>query len=595
MPSKTSNGIYAYLLLLLFCATGAAQQENYKPMMRLRRPVSLAVMDGHLFVANQRSGSISVIDIKNQSLVDELEVGSQLADLKVLAGGRYLLAVGQSPGQVILLRRRGAKLEVKQQLKIQGAPVSVTISTSGRFVTVASLWARQLSVLAVEGDPKDALVLRRIRTIDLPFSPRQQLLVKDDSLLVVADGFAGGLAFYDTSSWKRKAYRSVHGHNIAGLAVSPNGKELYISQQVLEPNVPTTRDMVFYGFVIGNLVRAVSFDNLLARTGQLDQPEPVAHWSLYPVGSTGSATGDPGQILVQKSGLSVVCLSGVDEIGIRAQGKHYFSRLKVGRRPVALVMAPDGNLIYVANQFADSISLVDWRQGWVTKTIFLGPMPPLSEVDRGQILFYDAKLSLHGWYSCHSCHTDGHTIGMLNDNFGDDTFGTPKRVLSLLGAGQSGPWAWKGTQADLAVQVRKSIQITMQGAEEKRDSDANVKALTAFISSFKSAPGVDRARGKLDPVVIKRGKRVFERYDCARCHPSPSFTKARTYDVGVHDQEGARKFNPPSLLGVSQLPAFFHNNQTRRLRDVFTEFNHEDGREIGKEELDDLLAYLRGL
>ena len=39
--------------------------------------------------------------------------------------------------------------------------------------------------------------------------------------------------------------------------------------------------------------------------------------------------------------------------------------------------------------------------------------------------------------SCHSCHTDGHTSGRLADTLGDDTFGTPKRVLSLLGLGAS--------------------------------------------------------------------------------------------------------------------------------------------------------------
>ena len=53
--------------------------------------------------------------------------------------------------------------------------------------------------------------------------------------------------------------------------------------------------------------------------------------------------------------------------------------------------------------------------------------------------------------SCHSCHPDGHTNGLLNDNLGDGNFGAPKRVLSLLGVGQTGPWAWNGGVADLGV------------------------------------------------------------------------------------------------------------------------------------------------
>ena len=55
-----------------------------------------------------------------------------------------------------------------------------------------------------------------------------------------------------------------------------------------------------------------------------------------------------------------------------------------------------------------------------------------------------AKLAHDGWFSCHSCHTDGHTNSRLNDSLGDGSFGAPKRVLSLLGVNDTAPWAWNG-------------------------------------------------------------------------------------------------------------------------------------------------------
>ena len=69
----------------------------------------------------------------------------------------------------------------------------------------------------------------------------------------------------------------------------------------------------------------------------------------------------------------------------------------------------------------------------VLDQISLGARPELSAAERGEDLFYDARLSLQGWLSCHSCHTDGHSSGKLADTFSDTTFGTPKRILSLLG------------------------------------------------------------------------------------------------------------------------------------------------------------------
>ena len=38
------------------------------------------------------------------------------------------------------------------------------------------------------------------------------------------------------------------------------------------------------------------------------------------------------------------------------------------------------------------------------------------------------------WYSCHSCHTDGHTTGEIGGNtLGDGHYGAPKRIMTLLG------------------------------------------------------------------------------------------------------------------------------------------------------------------
>ena len=93
----------------------------------------------------------------------------------------------------------------------------------------------------------------------------------------------------------------------------------------------------------------------------------------------------------------------------------------------------------MANTLGDSVSVVDLAKGTVLKEISLGRQSPLGPAERGEQLFYDARLSLEGWFSCHSCHSDGHSNGRLNDNLGDGGFGNmPKyrafstRVLHQL-------------------------------------------------------------------------------------------------------------------------------------------------------------------
>src|SRR5262245_17127001 len=102
--------------------------------------------------------------------------------------------------------------------------------------------------------------------------------------------------------------------------------------------------------------------------------------------------------------------------------------------------------------------------------------PRLSLAQRGELLFYDARLSHDGWMSCHSCHTDGHSNDQMNDNFSDRSFGSPKRVLSLLGVKDTLPLAWSGQVKTLEEQIQNSVTSTMQREDPLPNEDARAIA-----------------------------------------------------------------------------------------------------------------------
>src|SRR4029078_11970428 len=117
---------------------------------------------------------------------------------------------------------------------------------------------------------------------------------------------------------------------------------------------------------------------------------------------------------------------------------------------------------------------------------------PLTLAQRGELLFYDARLSHDGWLSCHSCHTDGHANGQKNDNFSDRSFGAAKRVLSLLGVADTLPLAWNGQGPRLERQIHNSVQSTMQREDALAGED--VTALAAFLKSLALPPHLDELR-----------------------------------------------------------------------------------------------------
>jgi cytochrome c peroxidase len=186
---------------------------------------------------------------------------------------------------------------------------------------------------------------------------------------------------------------------------------------------------------------------------------------------------------------------------------------------------------------------------------------------------------------------DGHSNGLLNDNLSDGSFGTPKRVLSLLGVKDTPPWAWNGSVRDLKDQVRKSIEITMRGA---RPTEEQVEDLAAFLGTLPPPPPL-RPEAAATAAAIRRGKELFHEQGCAGCHVPPVYTSGKTYDVNLADEVGNTMFNPPSLRGVGQGGPYFHDNRAASLEALFTAHRHQLKKELAKEELADLLAFLRSL
>jgi cytochrome c peroxidase len=196
--------------------------------------------------------------------------------------------------------------------------------------------------------------------------------------------------------------------------------------------------------------------------------------------------------------------------------------------------------------------------------------------------------------SCHSCHSDGHTNYQLADTLGDGTQGTPKRVLTLRGTRLTDPWAWNGQVRSLNDQVRKSLETTMHA---KGITPQQVDDLTAFLHTLAPPPPLQPATDEpQDQTQLARGSALFNQLGCAKCHVPPlTYTSSDAYDVGLEDEKGQRKFNPPSLRGVSQGYSFFHDGRAKQLEDVFTIHGHQLDRPLEKAELADLLRYLRSL
>jgi DNA-binding beta-propeller fold protein YncE len=567
-----------YLLVpfLLGVAAAVAGAPTRTPP-RLRHPVAAAFLaDARLLaVANQRSGTVSLVDVANAEIRQEIDLGTHLTDLVTFRDGKQLLATDDVKHELIVLAFDGSRLTARARLAVAPYPASVAVLADGKRATVVSLWPRRVQAIDLAGGPRVA------HSIALPFAPRGQCVLPDGKV-VVADGFGGHLAVIDPAAGRLDATYSFTGHNIRGLAVGRDGNELLVSHQRLDPKAPTTEANITGGVLMQNVVRAIPLGRLRGPGADLDGVGRVVR-----LGTTGRGAGDPAGIVAAGTDLAVA-LAGVHEVmWLKSDGSHV-RRVAVGRRPTAL--DAHGKRLVALNTLDDSLAVLEGDR--VVRTIPLGPRPTLTYADKGERLFYDARLSRDGWLSCQSCHPDGHTHGLLADTLGDGTYGTPKRTLTLLNTRLTDPWGWTGQFRSIQDQVRSSVATTLH-APAVRWQD--VEDLTSFLAILPPPPPFEPAEGAADQARIDRGRRVFDERGCNHCHVGPlTYTSWETFDVGLADEKGQRKFNPPSLRGVGHGTRFLHDNRAKSLDGVFRRHHHKIGAATDAE-IDDLVRFLRSL
>lgn len=583
-PLKVGRMGIGLLMLLAACRlapVACAAEPPGETAGKLRRPVALGVLDGRVWVAQGRSGELTVLDDRFR-VAAEFPVAARLADMVVARTRRQIYVIDAAQHRVLSITapRLGEcapPLPASPLVALPGPSVRLALSPSEQILVASSVWARSITLVhwRSERQPPTSWIVR------LPFSPRAIVFLGSDRWLLAADAFGGKLAVIDLRGKQPLRQFSLRGHNIRALALSGDGRQVYVTHQRLDPVGRTEFDDVHWGTFVQNVYHVLQTKALLSR-----ETAPTEGSWVEKLGRTGRAAGDPGPIWTGRDGALAVASSGVGDLFITQTS--YAQRLRVGRRPIAMTKV--GSQLFVANQMDDTLSRVDLASGQLQQTIAFGPAPPITPRDRGERLFFDARLAHDGWMSCHSCHAEGHTIGARVDTLGDGDYGAPKRVPSLLGTEGTGPWAWDGSMPTLEAQIRKSVRKTMHGHPL---GEQQVQDLAAYLRSLKPPPP---AQPTPDRQTLRAGRRVFETRGCAKCHQGRRHTTSGVFHVGLKDENGRSAFNPPSLRGVGQRAPLFHDGRAANLDAVLDRFRHQLGNQpLGARARATLLAYLRSL
>ena len=595
---RTLIGLAPALLLLL--AWGQPARPVAPPAVMVdRSPSDLALAPDGAFAltANTTADTVSLVDLKSGRVVVETGVGHGPFGIALARDGKMGVVTNRLADSITILAVSPRGLKAEATIAVGDEPRGVAISPDGKtaFVVLAGESALAWVDLANQ---------RVEQRVSVGTEPWHVGVSPDGKRLAVSGARSQDVSVIDPFTRKILAVVKLRGHNARHVAMSPDNAWAYVPS-IAERGRPATKENIDQGWIVGNRVSRVP----------LQEEGPREAISLDP---RGKAVGDGDGVAVSPDGqtLALTC-GGTHELLLLKQplpfvayggpGDHIepdlladaqrFRRVPLGGRPLGIVFAPDGKTVVVANYLSNAVQVVDVGTAQITRTVPLGGPDKPTLARQGETLFLDADRSHHHWYSCNTCHVEGHTNGSDFDTANDGSYGTPKKTLSLRGVAQTGPWTWHGWQKSLRQLVHDSMTKSMQGDEP---TDADLDALMAYLATLDFKPNPHRNTDGSLTTQAKRGGAVFKAKACDTCHAAPNYTTPAAYDVGMEEPLDPYKgFNPPSLRGVYNRAPYLHTGAARTLEEVLTLY-HRPSKLTGKpdctpQELADLTAFLNSL
>jgi DNA-binding beta-propeller fold protein YncE len=567
---------------------------------RHRNPVDVVVVAGgrRAVTANQGADTVSLIDLENGRVLAESACGLKPSGIACTVDGRRVAVSNLWSGNVALFEIDDTKLRSLGSAAVGHLPRGLVFAPDGGSFYVALSGLHEV----VHVDWATRRVLRRWPAAS---EPRRLAVTSDGQRLLAISGRSAQVRCWDTSSGKLVWERAIReAFNLHGLALSPDNQQVVVAH-IHDRHHAIAKDNIEQGWAL---------DNRLSRLKVTPDPG-VDYWQIA-LDVRGLAVGDPCAAAFHSKG---------DRLAIAAAGTHEIlllrtaavpwgsgdpgdfldasldvdqrklRRIPVGGRPLAVQFA--GDQVVVANALLDCVQIVDANSGQIVRQISLGGPRELSLARRGEAIFYDAQRSHHQWFSCHTCHPDGHTSGRNFDTLNDDSYGNPKLTPSLHGVAKTGPWTWHGRHDDLGKAVVKSLTETHFG---KAPSAGDVQAVLAYLGTLDHPPNPNAGPGRSLSAAAERGRALFfGQAGCQRCHKGEQYTSDKTYDISLDgDNSPFDRWNPPTLRGLINRGPYLHDGRADTLDEVLRGDHAPEkvgGSALTPEQRRDLIEFLKTL
>lgn len=332
--------------------TGAVGALVLVAAATLPAPVRAATAAYQIFVTNERSGDVTIID------------GGDFKVLGTIPVGKRPRGIHASPdGKTVYVALSGTPIEGPPALDAQGNPILKKNSKADDDDDDDSKADKSADGIGIV----DVAQKKLTGKIPAGSDPEEFVLSKDGTRIYVSNEDIKTASVIDISSGKVERIIPV-GREPEGVGVTPDGKQFYVTCETGGEvfAIDTSSYQVVGHFSVPVRPRSVDFLANAAigfipseSKGQLNVIDTAAHLVLKTVDLPAGSR--PMRVRVAPDNSRVYVSDGragtVSVIDTRSYA--VLATIKVGTRPWGIVLSPDGKYLFAANGPSNDVSVVD--------------------------------------------------------------------------------------------------------------------------------------------------------------------------------------------------------------------------------------------
>lgn len=358
-PSTQIHSFYripiAALLYLSIVACGPQEPDGPPSSAERTAQQTEAIAAGssyRVYVTNERSGDLSVIDGATHQVLATVPLGKRPRGIQVSPDGTQLF------------------------IALSGSPIA------GPGVDESTLPPADPSQDGI--GIVDIASLKLLRVLRGVSDPEQLVVSRDGKHLYIASEDTGTAVVVDVATGETVSTQPVGGEP-EGVGISPDGRFVYMtSEEDHQVSVISTETQkVIKQFEVGQRPRQAAFsvDGTRAYvTGETDGTVAVIDASEHNVIHTIQLTGElvrPMEVDLSPDDRIVYVTTGRGRtlVAIDAASFQPVKQVTVGTRPWGLAVSPDGSKLYTANGPSNDVSIVDAESFEVIATVPVGTSP----------------------------------------------------------------------------------------------------------------------------------------------------------------------------------------------------------------------------